>query len=141
MTLPTLQPARNWPGCDAGHCIVPGDVVEGLDRSDRRDFQSKARFAGPFLEYEVPAGIASCAFHLVDGQIEAEEEDVIRRAAPDRAACESSMRGGCASPLPASASRVHAGANHLGVLGEDHRVWVLLQQFAANDEHSLRWAG
>ena len=43
----------------------------------RRDFQAEARFARTLLQHEVPAGIASGSFHFVDGEIEAEEEDVI----------------------------------------------------------------
>ena len=54
------------------------DIVEGLDRRRRRDLQAEARFARPLLQHEVPAGIASRPLHLVDGKIEAEEEDVIR---------------------------------------------------------------
>ena len=66
-------------GRDAGHRIVPADIIEGLDRRNRRELETEARFSRALLQHEVPARIAARSFHFVDGEIEAEEEDVIGR--------------------------------------------------------------
>ena len=107
----------------------------------RRDLQAEARFARPLLQHEVPAGIAAGSFHFVDGEIEAEEKDVVLRAALYKAACGSWIAAGW-PPLPQSASRAHASRPTILACWAKITVFgILLEQFAADDEHCLRRGG
>ena len=85
-------------------------------------------------------GIAACSLHLLDGEIEAEKEDIIRgtRLIERRAGLRSRRILLLVRGQPIGFAQA---AGHLGVLGEDHRVGILLQQLSADDQHGLRLRG
>ena len=147
-----LPAGRNWPGRAARHGVVPGQLVEDLQRGAGRDSSRPKRGSpGPLLDDEEPAGIVvrvlpGAALGLVDRSGRSRRSRCRDRPWPRRAGCASCCAAGAAPRRPSSWSsmrglvevdRAVGLARPQRVLGVDHRGRVFLEQLAADDQHGL----